>query len=324
MGRFSAAYAEAAEASQLATELGQSAVLTYALVCLGWVEAAQGREQDCRSHVATALKLAGPLGTSIAAYAMAVLGLLEFGLGHGNKAVKQLEALRQWCDKERIEEPAVFQFTPNLIEAYVHTGDRADAETALVTFHQLATRTQRPWAIATAARCQGVLVDADFDRYFQEALQWHDRAPTPFERARTELCYGERLRRARRRGEAREQLRSALTTFEQLGAKHWVERARRELRATGETAHRRAESGSENLTLQELQVALKVAAGATNREVAAALFLSPKTIEVHLGRIYSKLGLRSRTELARCFAQEGGDSFGSGRPELSHHSTSSD
>jgi DNA-binding NarL/FixJ family response regulator len=103
-----------------------------------------------------------------------------------------------------------------------------------------------------------------------------------------------------------------------------VERARRELRATGETAHRRAESGSENLTLQEPQVALKVAAGATNREVAAALFLSPKTIEVHLGRIYSKLGLRSRTELARCFAQEGGDSFGSGRPELSHHSTSSD
>ena len=126
----------------------------------------------------------------------------------------------------------------------------------------------------------------------------------PFERARTELCYGERLRRARRRAEARGQLHAALETFERLGAQPWANRARNELRATGETA-RRDRTASDELTLQELQVALRVAQGATNREAAAALFLSPKTVEAHLSRIYSKLRVRSRTELAHHFANEG-------------------
>jgi DNA-binding NarL/FixJ family response regulator len=131
----------------------------------------------------------------------------------------------------------------------------------------------------------------------------HARTEMPFERARTELCYGERLRRARRRAEARDQLHAALETFQRLGAEPWADRARNELRATGETV-RRDPSASDELTLQELQVALKVAEGATNREAAAAMFLSPKTIEAHLSRIYSKLGVRSRTELAHRFAQE--------------------
>jgi DNA-binding NarL/FixJ family response regulator len=126
----------------------------------------------------------------------------------------------------------------------------------------------------------------------------------PFERGRTEFCYGERLRRARRREKARPQLRSALETFEGLGAEPWAKRARNELRATGEAASSRDRPKPEELTLQELQVALRVAEGATNRETAAALFLSPKTIEAHLSRIYSKLSIRSRTELARRFAHE--------------------
>jgi DNA-binding NarL/FixJ family response regulator len=127
----------------------------------------------------------------------------------------------------------------------------------------------------------------------------------PFELARTQLCFGERLRRGRRRADAREPLRHALETFEQLSARPWAERARTELAATGETARPRNANAADELTPQELQIALVVANGATNKEAGAALFLSPKTIESHLSRIYRKLDVRSRTELVRRLAREG-------------------
>ena len=122
--------------------------------------------------------------------------------------------------------------------------------------------------------------------------------PTPFERARTELAWGERLRRSGRRTEARERLNGALQIFERLGAAPWAERARGELRASGQSVLTPEQRLEDALTPQELQVAVIVAGGATNREAAAALFLSVKTIEFHLGHVYRKLGIRSRTELA--------------------------
>ena len=132
------------------------------------------------------------------------------------------------------------------------------------------------------------------------------RTPTPFERARTELRLGERLRRAKRRAEAREPLRAALTTFERLGAASWSERARTELAATGETARRRDPYAAEQLTPQELQVALsRRAGGATNKEAGAALFLSPKTIETHSAASIAELNVRSRTELSHLLSREG-------------------
>src|SRR5207244_12016592 len=124
---------------------------------------------------------------------------------------------------------------------------------------------------------------------FARAIELHRQTPTPFERARTELCLGERLRRARRRAEARLPLRSALEAFDRLGAAPWAERARAELAASGETARRRDPCAAQQLTPQELQVALIVARGATNKEAGAALFLSTKTIETHLGRVCRKL-----------------------------------
>ena len=123
--------------------------------------------------------------------------------------------------------------------------------------------------------------------------------PRPFERARTELAYGEFLRRARRRVEAREHLRAALDGFEALGATLWAERARVELRASGQTARKRDPSTRDELTPQELQIARFVAEGLTNREVAAQLFLSPRTIDFHLRNVFRKLGISSRTALAR-------------------------
>jgi DNA-binding CsgD family transcriptional regulator len=156
---------------------------------------------------------------------------------------------------------------------------------------------------ALIQRCRG-LADDDFDPWFEQALAAHspdDPAESmPFEQARTALCFGERLRRRGDRREAREQLRSALATFEALGADAWTARADAELRASGERLRPR-EASREQLTPREMQIALSVAEGQTNREVAAALYLTPKTVEFHLTRIYRKLGLRSRAELAHRF-----------------------
>jgi DNA-binding CsgD family transcriptional regulator len=155
-------------------------------------------------------------------------------------------------------------------------------------------------ALAAGLRATGLaLPDKAFDEAFEEALAIQQQLPTPFEHARTLLCYGERLRRTKARMEARRHLRQALAVFEMLGAEPWTGRARSELAASGETLERSPSHA--RLTPQERQVATIVASGATNREAAATLFVNAKTIEFHLGNIYRKLGVRSRTELANVF-----------------------
>jgi DNA-binding CsgD family transcriptional regulator len=309
MGRWPQAYAGASEAVALATELDHRFSLIYALACLSWVEAGRGLEADCRAHVARMKAVSPHAKTITGGYGARVAGLLSLGYGRNEEAIQYLEPLSKLLRSSSVAAPWLFQETPDLIEAYVHVGRRADAEAALAALQAQTERTLGTWAIAAAQRCRG-LIEEDFQPAFEKALQLHDRTTMPFERARTELCYGERLRRAKRRSEARDRLHAALTSFEQLGAEPWAERARNELRATGETV-RRDRPASADLTLQELQVALKVAEGATNREAAASLFLSPKTVEAHLSRIYSKLGVRSRTELAHRFASEGSPSLAS-------------
>jgi DNA-binding CsgD family transcriptional regulator len=153
---------------------------------------------------------------------------------------------------------------------------------------------------ALLARCRGQLsTGAEAERYFADALRLHSQSDRPFERARTELVFGEALRRARRRLEARVHLRAAVETFERLGAVPWEERARRELRASGETARKRDPSTVDQLTPQELQIARFVGEGATNRQIAAQLFLSPRTVDYHLRKIFRKLEISSRAELMR-------------------------
>jgi DNA-binding CsgD family transcriptional regulator len=186
----------------------------------------------------------------------------------------------------------------------VRTSRGSEAEAMLVSFDrsQLASV---PLFSAHAARCRGLLADGDgFESHFLRALDLHTQVESPFALARTRLCYGERLRRAGRRVDAREQLRAALQTFELVSARPWAERARRELRASGETLRRREPDDAEPLTPQELQIALQVAEGRSNKEAGAALFLSHKTIEFHLSRVYRKLDIRSRAELIRLLARE--------------------
>ena len=140
------------------------------------------------------------------------------------------------------------------------------------------------------------------DEHFAEALSLHTAIGDPFAIARTRLGYGERLRRAGRRRDARGQLRAAHESFNRLGAQPWAQPAAAELRATGERLGRREARTGEELTAQELQVALQAADGKTNKQIGAALFLSPKTVDFHLRRVYRKLDVRSRAELIKQFA----------------------
>jgi DNA-binding CsgD family transcriptional regulator len=183
----------------------------------------------------------------------------------------------------------------DLVEAWVRSGRTDEANAA----YERMLASERD---AVAARCRGLLAGDDaFDAPFQEALASHAEHEA-FGLARTQLCYGERLRRAGRRIDARDQLRAAHSAFDRLGARAWTERAAVELKATGERLGRRQAQRGEDLTAQELQVALQVAEGKTNKEAGAALFLSPKTVDFHLRRVYRKLDIRSRGELIKQFA----------------------
>jgi DNA-binding CsgD family transcriptional regulator len=141
--------------------------------------------------------------------------------------------------------------------------------------------------------------ESEAERIFRAGFDEHARAARPFERARSELAFGEFLRPSRRRVESREHLRTALDGFEALGATLWAERARVELRASGQRARKRERSTRGDLTAQELQIARFVAEGLSNREVAAQIFLSPRTIDFHLRNVFRKLGISSRTQLVR-------------------------
>ncbi len=187
----------------------------------------------------------------------------------------------------------------DLIEAYVRLDRHHDATRELDHLDTQATATGIRWAAAVAARCRGLLApDDEYPSLFALAIELHGDQD-PYELGRTQLCFGRRLRHSRRRAEARVALDRAADLFDALGAVQWAEQARTELRASGGTPSATRIGPTGTLTPQELHVALRVADGATNKETAAALFISAKTVEFHLGHIYRKLGLRSRTELTR-------------------------
>lgn len=160
--------------------------------------------------------------------------------------------------------------------------------------------TRSPDRRALATRCHALLAaPGDAEEHFRAALDLHHQGFSEFETARTQLLFGSALRRNRRPGAAREHLHSALETFERFGARLWAEQVRTELRGAGEAVRSHRPRATEKLTAQQYQIARIVADGATNREVAARLFLSPRTVEHHLRNIFAKLDIRSRVELVR-------------------------
>jgi DNA-binding CsgD family transcriptional regulator len=264
-----------------------------------------GLDEDCRAHVAEAIAIGERLGAdAIMFYADAVLGLLALGLGRFEDAVLHSERATRTLRERGGREPAFLMSAPDLVEAYERLGRREESQAALEAVEEETEASGGIWGRAAAARVRGLLApDDEFELRFEAALALYREVTLPFDEARTELCLGERRRRAGRRADARAPLRKAISAFDRLGAQPWAERARMELRASGETL-RGAPEAAEKLTPQELQVAVVVARGATNREAAAELFLSPKTIDFHLSRIYRKLGIRSRTQLVSALAAD--------------------
>jgi DNA-binding CsgD family transcriptional regulator len=308
--RLAVTLAAASESALLADQLGAEDLLVFNQPALAYVAAVQGRGAACREHAAIAERLgAQRQNEHVRAGARIALGLLALGDGLPHETIAQLEPVARLAERGTVGEPSVLPFAPDLIEAYVHVGDVAAARAELETFAARASACRRGWALAAAARCAGLLADEhDIDACFEEALELGERAASPLEQARTRLCLGERLRRANRRREARGHLRAALDCFDDAGAGPWSERARAELRATGETVARRDASAPERLTAQELQIALLVADSKSNRDVAGAMFISRKTVEYHLAHIYRKLDIHSRGELTRLFAENAASS----------------
>jgi DNA-binding CsgD family transcriptional regulator len=302
--RLNEAYADASEAFELAEELDQPVTAAQALGVLTWLHAMKGDEARCRTCGEETQRRAAEFGFTLYGLLVSLcFGLLDLGRGRVDDAIGQLESVARHADERDLFIPGV---SPQLelAEAYARAGRGVQAEAVLDAFDgsELAAV---PLFRARAERCRGLLADADgFEQHFLTALDLHATGQSPFALARTRLCYGERLRRAGRRIEAREQLRAALETFDRVGAAPWSERVDAELRATGETLRRREPHEAEELTPQELQIALQVSEGKTNKEVGAALFLSHKTIEFHLSRIYRKLDIHSRAELIRLYASE--------------------
>jgi DNA-binding CsgD family transcriptional regulator len=297
-GRWNVARATAYEALRLADDTGWLNERPHSLAVLARVEAATGRDEECREHARQAEIEARTSGSmSYVAYARAALGLLELSSGNDDAAIVELGFVADFAGSAGLGDGPFIWWSADLIEALARRGELARAADILAGLDETVARTGMPTAAAVAARSRSLLQPADSDRLLATALSWHDRCPMPFERARTELQVGIRLRRRRLRGEARDYLETALAGFERLGAPAWAERARRELEAAGfRTAP--AKVGLSALTPQELQVALKVAGGATNLEVAAELFLSVKTVEFHLRNVFLKLGVKRRSQLA--------------------------
>lgn len=301
-GRWTRARARAAEAVELA---GQTSYRAWALVHLARVSAAEGHEHECRALVNEAFALARARGhRSLEVHLWSVLGLLELGLGHIPAATDALVRCAHEAEQEGLGNPSTVPYEPDLVEALHAAGRNEEAIQATERLRRRAEHVRSPWAVAAAARCRGLLADdADVDSEFKVALELHADATNEFERARTQLCYGERLRRVRRRSDAVAELSAAHATFQQFGAAPWAHRAQQELRAAGHlTRPQRGRASADELTPQELRVALIIGEGASVREAASQLFLSPKTIEAHLGRAYQKLGVRNRAQLATALA----------------------
>ena len=300
--QWAAAEASYDEAMRLGRETGQRVELAASLAGLAWLEARQGREARCREHASEAAQLCQELGVGVySVWAMQALGDLELGLGRPATAIEHHEAQAQALRRRGIADVDLSP-APELVDAYMRLGRADDAATSAAEFVKQAEAKGQPWAHARAMRCRGLLAAPDeFESCFDEALELHERTLDGFETARTRLAYGARLRRIRRRLRARDQLREALEIFERLGAQPWADQAAAELAATGETARRRDASTLDELTPQEAQIARLLADGKTTREAAAAVFVSPKTVEYHLRHVYSKLGIHSRDELVAAF-----------------------
>jgi len=287
------------ETLERAAQLGGDFPLFIALTIRAAVAAYGGRAGDARRGLRDAIAAAQRCGSMrLAEWPATLGGFVEVSCGDYQAAVNALEPLlpltQIFPDSTEIISAS---FIPDAAEALIGLGRLDDAEPLVEALERNGRRLDRAWMLATGARCRAMLQAARGDltaatATAEHAMTEHDRLPMPFERARTQLLLGQLQRRQRHRDAAATTLREALQTFEQLGTTLWADRVKAEL-ARGMSGRRRADG----LTPSEQRVAELAVAGMTNRDIAATLFISPKTVEVNLTRIYRKLNIRSRVEL---------------------------
>jgi DNA-binding CsgD family transcriptional regulator len=300
-GHLPTAQVIASEGLTLSVEAGMANPACMHRAILSWVAAARGDSGACTAFANETLPVAIEHGLaphhSLARWALA---LLDLGAGRWEEATTKLDALA--APAARLSHPfVVMRALPDLVEAAARA-DRPDvARMAASRVADYFRDDGADWDRAVAARCLALVEDdpATREELFGEAIALHERHDRPFARARTMLLMGEHLRRRRRRKEARIPLGAALDVFEQLGATPWSDRASRELRASGQTARARTGASLTDLTPQEQQIVQLVVDGSSNKDVAAHLFLSPRTVEYHLRSVYAKLGIASRVDLIR-------------------------
>ncbi|MEU9763423.1 ATP-binding protein [Streptomyces sp. NPDC001834] len=293
LGRPRAALDSASEALRLAHDTGQTQWTGQLNAVLAVMAAAAGDGERCRALAAGALD--GTPAPNIGGAHWA-LGLLALGDGRAAEALPHLEALAEGPERYLAHST---RSIPDLVEAAVRAGETHAAKRAFTRLSNWARWAQQPVVDALVMRCQALLsTGEEAEKYYSAALELHERAPRPYEEARTRLVYGEWLRRDRRKAEAGVQLRSAQRAFDRLGAEPWARRARTELGATGTSAPDRRPVGAlSSLTPQESQIVRMAARGLSNRDIAARLFLSPRTVGHHLYKAYPKLNVASRAQL---------------------------
>lgn len=309
-GRWAAGLAMAEETARLAGDLGHRSLRARALTQLALFEAATGRADDCQRHVREADSVAQSTGLSpIETYGALASGLCALGERDYESAAAHLEYVRSNVEKSDLRHPGIIPWAADLVEALYRVGARAAAVELLAEHEERVRRTDCRSARIGVARCRIILGMDEDEAYASmvDRLGYTSPVPAPFEQARLLLAYGERLRLAGRRKESRRPLHRAKIMFDQLRATPWARRSEAELRASGGRVTPVNESVVDLLSAQELQVAREVVRGARNREVAAALFLSQKTVERHLSNAYRKLGVRSRAELVARIAAIDGD-----------------
>jgi DNA-binding CsgD family transcriptional regulator/tetratricopeptide (TPR) repeat protein len=298
-GHWTAAYADAFEAIRWAQELAQRGSTGFALSSVAYIDAARGDGARCRERLVELRRTIAQLDiASFDVSVAAVLGLCLLGENDIEAAASQLELAHRRAIDQGLRTPTVVPYAGDLIEVLFRAGRTERALEIVSWLEESARLTGLPWPAAVAARGRGLAASTPdgANAAFAAAYEALERGPAAFDLSRTRLCHGEVLRRLHRPTDARTHLETALDGFEALGAEPWSQRALSELAATGK---RRPPHGGRpvELTPQEAQVANAVASGLSNPEVAAALFVSRKTVEAHLSRVYRKLGVRSRTEL---------------------------
>ncbi|MDT5323168.1 MAG: hypothetical protein QOF25_320, partial [Mycobacterium sp.] len=300
-GNFTDATLIGEDTMERALQLGGDVPLFVAMTIRAALATFAGRESEARRDTSEALAASQRCGANLlVVWTLTTLGFLEVSLGNYDSALIAVGPLLSHLDAapNATEIPAA-SFVPDAVEALIQLGRLADAEPVIDTLERNGARLDRAWMLAVGARCRAMLLAAQGDvdaamQTAQRAMTEHDRLPMPFERARTQLLVGQLQRRLRQRDAAAATLREVLETFESLGTPLWAERARAELGRINVGVSR-----TTGLTPSERRVAELAASGMTNRDVAAELFISPKTVEANLSRIYRKLGIHSRAELGR-------------------------